>query len=153
MISIFQQILFSGKVCTISMTKTKDCQPTWIRLPNFLTKPCTQGITSKVVQGLMVILAIIYETTIVAAKSYFPTRSDLSGFLNLINIWWTISNSKQRYIPNVLENATIFGAKKMNCCRIFADWIELWCASPSTSSSSRHYWQLNWRWIRILKNL
>ena len=47
LISIFQQVLFSGKIYTISMTKTKDCQPIWIRVPNFLTNPCTQGITSK----------------------------------------------------------------------------------------------------------
>ena len=82
-------------------------------------------------QSVPLALAIIHETTIAAARSYFPTRSDLSGFLNLINIWWTISNSKHRYIPNVFENAIMFGAKKTNCCRIFADWIELWCASPS----------------------
>ena len=75
-------------------------------------------------------LAIIFKTTIVATRSYFPTRSDLSGFLNFINIWWTISNSKQRNTPNVLGNATIFGDKKTNFYRIFADWIELWCASP-----------------------
>ena len=30
------------------MTKTKDCQPICIKLPNFLAKPCTQGIKSKV---------------------------------------------------------------------------------------------------------
>ena len=76
-------------------------------------------------------LAIIHETTIAATRSYFPTRSDLSAFLNLINIWWTISNSKQTYIPNVLGNVIIFGIKKTNFYRIFADWIELWCASPS----------------------
>ena len=57
-------------------------------------------------------LAIIHETTIADAGSYFPTRSDLSGFLNLINIWWTISNSKQRHTPDVLGNAIIFGDKK-----------------------------------------
>ena len=60
-----------------------------------------------------------------------PTRSDLSGFLNLINIWWTVSNSKQRYTPNVLGKAIIFGDKKTDFYRIFADLIELWSASPS----------------------
>ena len=45
-------------------------------------------------QSVPLALAIMHETTIAAARSYFPTRSDLSGFLNLINIWWTISNSK-----------------------------------------------------------
>ena len=32
---------------------------------------------------------------------------------------------------NFLGNAIIFGDKKTNFYRIFADWIELWCASPS----------------------
>ena len=63
-------------------------------------------------QSVPLALAIMHETTIAAARSYFPTRSDLSGFLNLINIWWTISNSKQRYTPNVLRNEIIFGDKK-----------------------------------------
>ena len=82
-------------------------------------------------QSVPIALAIIHETNIAAARSYFPTRSDLFGFLNLINIWWTISNSKQRYTPNVLRNAIIFGDKKTDFYRIFANWIELWCASPS----------------------
>ena len=82
-------------------------------------------------RSVPLVLAIVHETTIAAARSYFPTRSDLSGFLNLINIWWTICNSKQRYTPNSLVNAIIFGDKKTDFYRIFADWIELKCASPS----------------------
>ena len=45
-------------------------------------------------QSVPLALAIVHETTIAAARSYFPTQSDLSEFSNLINIWWTISNSK-----------------------------------------------------------
>ena len=74
-------------------------------------------------QSVPLALAIVHETTIAAARSYFPTRSDLSGLLDLINIWWTISNSKQRYTLNVLGNAIIFGDKKTDFYRIFADWI------------------------------
>ena len=69
-------------------------------------------------QSVPLALAIIHETTIAAARSYFLTRSDLSGFLNLINIWWTISNSKQRYTPNVLRNAIIFVDKKTDFKRL-----------------------------------
>ena len=76
-------------------------------------------------QSVPVALPIIHKTTIAAARSYFPTQSDLSTFSNLINIWCTISNSKQTYIPNVLGNIIIFGIKKTNFYRIFADWIEL----------------------------
>ena len=82
-------------------------------------------------QSVPLALVIIHETTIAASRSYFPTRSDLSGFLDLINIWWTISNSKRRYTSNVLGNAIIFGNKKTVFYRIFGDWIKLWCASPS----------------------
>ena len=72
-------------------------------------------------QSVPLALAIIHETTIAAARSHFPTRSDLSGVLNLINIWRTISNSTERYTPNVLGNAIIFGDKKTDYYRIFAD--------------------------------
>ena len=98
-------------------------------------------------------LAIIHEITIAPARNYFPTRSDLSGFLTLINIWWTISSS--RYTPNVFGNVIIFCYKKTDFYRIFADWIEFWYASQSfkltcqtksacynTSSSSRPYWRI-----------
>ena len=52
------------------------------------------------------------ETAIAAARSYFPTRSDLSGFLNLINVWWTIPNLRQMYTPNVVGNTIIFVDKR-----------------------------------------
>ena len=110
---------FQWKDCTISMKKTKDCQPIWIRLPNFNK------------QNVPLALAIVYENTITAARSYFPNQSDLSVFFNSVYIWWIISSSKQRYTPNVLGNAIIFGGKTTDFYRIFADWIELWRASPS----------------------
>ena len=81
-------------------------------------------------QSVPLALAVIHETTIAAARSCFPTQSALFGFLNLINIWWTISNSKQSYTPNILGNAIIFDANKTDLYRIFTDWTELWCASP-----------------------
>ena len=86
-------------------------------------------------QSVPLALAIIHETTTAAARSYFPTRSNLSGFLNLINTWWTISNSKQRYMPTVLGNAITFGEKKTDFYRIFADWIELWKLPDQTKSA------------------
>ena len=82
-------------------------------------------------QSVLLALAIIRETTIAAARAYFPIRSDLSGFLNLINVWWTIPNLKQMYTPNVVGNTIIFVDKKTDFYRTFADWIKLWCASPS----------------------
>ena len=44
---------------------------------------------------------------------------------------WTISNSKQRFSPNILRNAVIKGTK--NCVLgALADWIEL---TPQTASA------------------
>ena len=56
-------------------------------------------------------LAVIYETTITAAGSYFPNRRDVANVLEIFNIWWTISNSKKRFSPNILGNAVINGDK------------------------------------------
>ena len=45
-------------------------------------------------QNVPLILALFHDNTIVFAKSYYPNREDVSGFLNVIHTWWTISNSK-----------------------------------------------------------
>ena len=51
------------------------------------------------------------ETTITAARSYFPNWRDVASFLEIFNTWRTISNSKQRFSPNILRNAVINGTK------------------------------------------
>ena len=51
------------------------------------------------------------ETTITATRSYFPNWRDLASFLEIFNTWWTISNSKQRFSPNIIRNAIINGTK------------------------------------------
>ena len=48
-------------------------------------------------------LEVTDETTITAAQSYFPNRRDVANFLEMFNTWWTISNSKKRFSPNILE--------------------------------------------------
>ena len=48
-------------------------------------------------------LEVMQETTITAARSYFPSRRDVANFLEMFNTWWTISNSKKRFSPNILE--------------------------------------------------
>ena len=48
-------------------------------------------------------LEVMHETTITAARSYFPNRRDVANFLEMFNTWWTISNSKKRFAPNILE--------------------------------------------------
>ena len=63
-------------------------------------------------QNVPLAIALFHETTIAAAKSYFPQREDLSSFLSTINMWWAIANSKMRFSPNPLSNAI---ASKVTC--------------------------------------
>ena len=51
------------------------------------------------------------ETTITEARSYFPNWRDVASFLK---IWWTISNYKRKFSPNILRNAMINGDKKLS---------------------------------------
>ena len=85
-------------------------------------------------QNIPLALAIIHETTIAAAKSYYESRKDyicFVSFLRIFNYWWTISNSKQRYSPNILGNAIILGDKKTDFLRAMSNWVERWCESPA----------------------
>ena len=45
-------------------------------------------------QSVPLALAVFDDTTVAAIKSYFPDRKDMSGFLEIFNKWWIISNSK-----------------------------------------------------------
>ena len=82
-------------------------------------------------QNVPLDLPIIHETTIATSKSYLPSRADVANFLAIFNTWWTISNSKQCFTPNVLGNAIALEDKKAEFCRVLADWIEQWCDSPA----------------------
>ena len=78
-------------------------------------------------QNVALVLAVIYETTIIVARNYFPNRRDVTKFLEIFNAWWTISNFKKRFAPNVPRNTVINGDKKTEFLRAIADWIEQWC--------------------------
>ena len=77
-------------------------------------------------QNVNLALAIFHETTIAASKAYFPDRTDMAGFLSLINTWWTIANSKQQYHPNALGNAIVNDDGKVEFLLEFAEWLENW---------------------------
>ena len=81
-------------------------------------------------QNVPLALAIFHETTIVAAKSYFPERKDLAGFLSIIHTWWKISNSKTRHNPNPLGCAVVVGDGKLEFLKYFSSWITNWSKSP-----------------------
>ena len=78
-------------------------------------------------QNVPLALNIFDETTVAAILSYFPNETAAAGFLNLINTWWTISNSKSRVnTHHRIGNAAVRGDKKPEFLRAFATWIETW---------------------------
>ena len=78
-------------------------------------------------QSVPVALAIFDPSTIAAIRHYFPEHSDSAEFLELVNIWWTISNSKQRFNHrNKLGNAAVDGDGKPQFLRNLADWFLKW---------------------------
>ena len=78
-------------------------------------------------QNVSVALAIFEETTIAALKRYFPSRNDAAQILHAFHVWWSISNSKQRFNSrNSIGNAAVLGDRKPEFLRLFADWIAHW---------------------------
>ena len=77
-------------------------------------------LTIKVLQPVPNALAIFDETSIAAAKSYFPEKASAAAFLTLFSKWWVLSNSKARYsTANYLGNAAVIGDNKQRSC---AQW-------------------------------
>ena len=76
-------------------------------------------------QRMSLALSIFDATTSAAIEGYYPDRYDASRFLKLINLWWTISNSKQRCNTNFrIGDAAVEDDKKPLLLRAFADWLE-----------------------------
>ena len=72
-------------------------------------------------------LSIFDATTSAALESYCPNCYDASGFLKVINLWWTISNNRQPYNTNFrIGDAAVEGDNKHFFLRAFADWLEKW---------------------------
>ena len=88
-------------------------------------------------QNTSLALGIFHETTMAACRSYFPERNDVANFLNLILTWWTISNSNNKYNPNILGNAITKGDGKLCFFEKFADWLEEWSRCPNFSLSKQ----------------
>ena len=64
-------------------------------------------------QNVNLALAIFHESTIAGCKAYLPDRTDMAAFLSLINTWWTIVNSNQRYHPHPTGNTIVANDKKI----------------------------------------
>ena len=78
-------------------------------------------------QRVPLALAIFDPTTSAAIESNFPESNAAAQFLRLINLWWTISNSKQQFNMNFHRGDV---AKANDCkptfLRKLADWFSKW---------------------------
>ena len=63
-----------------------------------MVKKCSAGK-----ENAPLAVAVMHETTIIGARSYFSNQRDVANFLEMFNTWWTISNSEKRFSPNILE--------------------------------------------------
>ena len=53
-------------------------------------------------ENVLLAPAVIHETKVTEARSYLANRRDVASFLEMFNTWWTISNSKKGFSPNIL---------------------------------------------------
>ena len=78
-------------------------------------------------QSVPLALNVFHRTTSTAITDYFPNEKDASSFLNLIYIWWSISNSKHEHNPSWrLADAAKANDMKPSFLRKMADYIEEW---------------------------
>ena len=86
-------------------------------------------------QSVPLSLVVFDATTSAAINSYYPERKDAAGFLKLVNIWWTISNSKQQFNSNnSIGNAACPNDKKTRFLRQLANWLLHWKSEQCTKS-------------------
>ena len=75
-------------------------------------------------QSVPLAFAIFDPTSSAAILSYYPKRQDAAEFLKLINLWWTISNSKQQFNKNyAIGNAACKNDSKPQFLRTLANWL------------------------------
>ena len=75
-------------------------------------------------------LPIFHESTAAGIRSYFPRREDAASFLTVINVWWLICNSKERWHGNnYIVDAITQGDARILFLNAFADWLETWSTS------------------------
>lgn len=104
--------------------KDKECQANLRAAPKLTAEVLHPGNCK---QNVSKALAIFESSTIAAIRMYFPECKEAADFLNLINIWWTISNSKVRFNSNnKLGNAAVLNDGKPEFLRAFADWLKSW---------------------------
>ena len=85
-------------------------------------------------QSVPLALEIFDSTTSAAAKSYFPECDAAAKFLELINAWWTMSNSKQKLNVNFhAGDAATPNDCKPAFLRQLATWFSEWKMHQSSN--------------------
>ena len=80
-------------------------------------------------QSVPLALSIFDPTSSAAILRYYSERQDAAAFLKLINLWWTLSNSKQQFNSNYAAgNAACEDDKKPQFLRKLANWFQEWKA-------------------------
>ena len=106
--------------------KDKECQANLRAAPKLTAEVLHPGNCK---QSVSKALAIFESSTIAAIRMYFPECKGAADFFQLINTWWTISNSKVRFNSNnklcncCIQNAAILNDGKPEYLRTFADWL------------------------------
>ena len=61
------------------------------------------------------------------SSKLFSKSRDVASFLEMFNTWWTVSNSKKMFSPNILEMLWSMGTKKNCVFKNFGRWGSSWC--------------------------
>lgn len=86
-------------------------------------------------QSVPLALCIFDPTTSAALENYFPDRVDAAAFLRLINMWWTMSNSKSQFKNNFhVGDAIKVNDSKPEFFRHLAQWVSEWTLVQSSNS-------------------
>ena len=93
------KVISAWQISTTSMTGGKQLKGNLRKVPKLSYQALHPGDNK---QNVRLALALFHDTTIAAAKAYYPNGEDLSGFLNVIHTWWTKCNSKQTYSKTLL---------------------------------------------------
>lgn len=114
----------SWKVLHQVHDKDAECQANLRAAPKLTAEVLHPGNCK---QNVAKALAIFDPSTIAAIRLYFPESKEAADFLHLFHVWWTVSNSKQRFNSNnKLGNAAVPNDGKPQFLREMADWIDSW---------------------------
>ena len=90
-------------------------------------------------QSVPLTLSIFDLTTITAISQYFSDDKTTSSFLNLIYNWWLVVNAKEKFHPNIVDNALITGVGKIEFLQAMTTWLVKWRDSMKLGLSKQTF--------------